>query len=72
MSRQEQISRLESSFKKLTRQLNQEACSVFPDPKKLDAIIHCREIVSRKLDFATKSSNDDCSKFDRFTGINDY
>jgi len=72
MSRQEQISRLESSFKKLNRQLNQEACSVFPDPKKLDAIIRSRDIVSRKLDFATKSSNDDGSKFDRFTGINDY
>jgi len=72
MSRQEQISRLESSFKKLNRQLNQEACSVFPDPKKLDAIIQSRDLVARKLDFATKPSVDDCSKFDRFTGINDY
>ena len=72
MTRQEQISRLESSFKKLNRQFNHEAFSVFPDPKKLDTIIQSRDIVRRKLDFATKSSCDDCSKFDRFTGINDY
>jgi hypothetical protein len=72
MTRQEQISRLESSLKKLHRQFNDEALSVFPDPKKLDAIHQSREIVKRKLDFATKSSCDDCSKFDRFTGINDY